>query len=158
MPVRAIKIVLIEDSATTRAIYKALFQRLGFEVHEAEDAKKGWQIICDQKPDIIVLDMIMPEISGLELLKRIRSYPFSKDIPVLVLTSVDDPEQIKDIYRQGADHYCLKSMVSTDVMKETIYSLMKSVQEKKKVLQLHGESNESEKSDISDLDRSIFWI
>ena len=158
MPVRAIKIVLIEDSATTRAIYKALFQRLRFEVHEAEDAKKGWQIICDQKPDIIVLDMIMPEISGLELLKRIRSYPFSKDIPVLVLTSVDDPEQIKDIYRQGADHYCLKSMVSTDVMKETIYSLMKSVQEKKKVLQLHGESNESEKSDISDLDRSIFWI
>lgn len=158
MPARAIKLVLIEDSDTTRAIYKALFGRLGFEVHEAEDAKKGWKLICDLKPDIIVLDMILPEIPGLELLKRIRSYAFSRDIPVLVLTSVEDPEQIREIYRSGADHYCLKSMVSTDVMKETVYSLMKSVQEKRKVLQMHGELNEDDKPDISDLDRSVFWV
>ena len=94
MPVRQIRIALIEDSRTVRVFYKNLFERAGFYVLEAEDAKKGWKIICDEKPDIIVLDMNMPEIPGIELLKRIRSFESSKNIPVMVLTSVNETEQV----------------------------------------------------------------
>ncbi|MFC1569962.1 PleD family two-component system response regulator [bacterium] len=156
MPARKIRIALIEDSPTVRMFYKKLFEQAGFEVLEAENAKDGWSIICDQKPDVIVLDMMMPEIPGIELLKRIRSYDYSKNIPVMVLTSIKDPDQVKEIYQQGADHYTLKGMDSPDMVKQTVYQLLKQEQEKQVVRKLEGQ--ESDKAEVDAIDREFFWF
>lgn len=159
MPVRKIRIALVEDSKTVRFFYKNLFEKAGFQVLEAENAKIGWKIICDQKPDIIVLDMNMPEIPGIELLKRIREYEFSKHIPVLVLTSVKDSEEVKEIFKQGANHYALKGMDSPDMIRETVNKLLKSEQEKRVVRFLDGEKHPDEKqSSVSEIDREFFWF
>lgn len=156
MPARQIRIALIEDSATVRMFYKRLFEKAGFEVLEAENAKIGWSIICDQRPDVIVLDMMMPEIPGIELLKRIRSYDYSKNIPVMVLTSIKDPDKVKEIYQHGADHYTLKGMDSPDMVKKTVYDLLKKEQEKQVLRKLEGD--EEEKAEVDAIDREFFWF
>lgn len=157
MPVRKIRIALIEDSKTIRFVYKNLFENAGFDVVEAENAKDGWSLICDQKPDAIVLDMIMPGIPGIELLKRIRSYDFSKNTPVLVLTSVRDDEKVQEIFKQGADHYSLKGMDAPDVIKETINKLLKSKQKKGLIQNPNDQNPDAEDSSISGIDREFFW-
>ncbi|MBN1781565.1 response regulator [bacterium] len=156
MAVRKIRIALIEDSPTVRFFYKKLFEKAGFEVLEADNAKDGWTIICDQKPDVIVLDMMMPEIPGIELLKRIRSYEYSKNIPVMVLTSIKEPDKVKEIYQYGADHYSLKGMDSPDLIKQTVYQLLKKEQEKQVVRKLEGQ--EANKPQVEEIDRHFFWF
>ncbi len=156
MSVRKIRIALIEDPRTVW-FYKHLFENAGYHVLEAENAKKGWKIICNQKPDIIVLDMQMPEIPGIELLKRIRKHELSKHIPVLVLTSVKDPEEIKEMFKQGADYYALKGMDSPNMIKETINKLLKTEQEKRVMRSLDSDYSE-EQASTSEIDREFFWF
>ena len=156
MAARKIRIVLIEDSVTVRFFYKGVFEKSGFEVLEAENAKIGWNIICAQKPDIIVLDMLMPQIPGIELLKQIRSAEFSRDIPVLVLTSVKDSDQVREMFKVGADHYLLKGMDSPDSVKEIVYNLLKKKAEKQVTQVLDGqESPQSSPPSKNSIDQ--FW-
>ena len=156
MPVRKIRIALIEDSPTIRLFYSSLFAKAGFEVLEAENAKKGWDIICEQKPDVIVLDMMMPEIPGIELLKRIRACDFSKNIPVLVLTSVKEPDKVQEIFNHGADYYSLKGMDSPDIIRKTVFNLLKKQQQKQVVRKLEGQDNEDE--EVEKIDRHFFFF
>jgi response regulator RpfG family c-di-GMP phosphodiesterase len=129
----------------------------GFEVLEAENVRQGWDIIYTQKPDVIVLDMMMPEIPGIELLKRIRSVELSKNIPVLVLSSIKDPEKIREIVAEGADHFSLKGMDSPELIKETVYKLMKKRQEEKTARKLQGQSV-AESGAVSEIDRHFWWF
>ena len=151
MPVRKIRIALIEDSETVRFFYKSIFEHNGFEVPVAANAKKGWEIICDYKPDIIVLDMMLPDVSGLELLKRIRSVEFSKLIPVLVLTSIKDINQVQNILQHGANYYSVKGQDSPEKIQEIIYKLLKRSHEKKAV-----EVTEEKADEKIGADR-LFW-
>jgi DNA-binding response OmpR family regulator len=156
MSARKIRIVLIEDSVTVRFFYKGVFEKAGFEVLEAENAKVGWTIICAQKPDIIVLDMLMPQVPGIELLKQIRSVDFTRDIPVLVLTSVKDSDEVREIFKVGADHYILKGMDSPEIVKEMVYDLLKKKAEKEVSQGLDGQkSSESAPPQKNSIDQ--FW-
>lgn len=106
----------------------------------------------------------MPEIPGIELLKRIRDFEFSKNIPVLVLTSVKDSEKVKEIYKQGANHYSLKGMDSPDTIKETVNNLLKSEQQKRIMRTLdnkqpnNNKSPHKEEPSITGIDREFFWF
>ncbi|HDQ45447.1 MAG TPA: response regulator [bacterium] len=151
MPVRKIRIALIEDSETVRFFYKAIFERNGFEVIEAENAKEGWETICDARPDIIVLDMILPDVSGLELLKKIRSVDFSRAIPVLVLTSVKEIQEVQKILQHGANYYSVKGQDPPDKIQEIIYKLLKRTREKK------PDGASENEVDSSGADR-LFWF
>jgi DNA-binding response OmpR family regulator len=157
MAARKIRIVLIEDSVTVRFFYKGVFEKAGFDVLEAENAKDGWSIICAQKPDIIVLDMLMPKIPGIELLKQIRSVEFSREIPVLVLTSVKDSDQVREMFNNGADHYLLKGMDSPDNVKEIVYNLLKKKAEKNVTRALDGEETREAKAPPKTTIDQFWW-
>jgi len=158
MPVRKIRIALIEDSQTVRFFYKTMFEKAGFEVYEAENARLGWDVICDHRPDIIVLDMMMPEIPGLELLKRIRTVEFSKDIPVLVMTSIKDTEQVQEIFKSGANYYSLKGMDSPEMIKEMVYKLLKERQEKIVARSVNGQLPPEDNKQVEEIDRLFWWF
>lgn len=158
MAVRKIRIALIEDSNTIRTFYKALFMKAGFDVVEAADSKIGWEIICDEKPDVIVLDMMMPGIPGIELLKRIRSFDFSKEIPVLVLTAMKEKDQIQEIFKHGADHYSLKGMDSPELIRETVYGLLKKKSEKAVVQTLEKTNPLTGEPELNEIDKHFFWF
>ncbi|MDM7924748.1 MAG: response regulator [bacterium] len=159
MPVRKIKIALIEDSQTVRFFYKSVFEKAGFEVFEAENATAGWDVICERRPDIIVLDMMMPKIPGIELLKRIRSVAFCQDTPVLVLSAVKDQDKVQEIIHSGANQYVLKGMDSPELIREQVYKLLKEKAEKKVIQKLNGEDTGESKEEAGDpgMDRLFWW-
>lgn len=155
MPERKIKIILIEDSITVRTFYKNIFWKQGFHVIEAEDGKQGWENICDYKPDIIVLDMMLPDIPGKELLKQVRATPNLKRIPVMVLTSIKESEHIEEVMALGANYYSIKGQDSIEKIQGIIYKLLRDAQQQK----MDGPEEEEEKGeDGSAAERMIWWV
>jgi CheY-like chemotaxis protein len=103
------KILIVEDEAS---ILKALidkFQREKFTTFQAKNGVEALEIASAKKPDVILLDIIMPEMDGLEALKKIRKAEWGKDIPVLMLTNLSDMEKISEAVQIGISGYLVKS-------------------------------------------------
>jgi len=118
-------ILLIEDSVSTRATYKNFFEKHGYHILEAANGETGWAIARDKLPDLVVLDLLLPDIHGLEVLKNIRSDEKTKNIPVLVLTNVKEAEDIQKSKTMGASHYAHKGSVTPTKIIEIVENLLK---------------------------------
>ncbi|MBN2104206.1 response regulator [bacterium] len=117
-------ILLIEDSQSTRYMYHNIFAKAGFFVIEAEDGETGLKMIKQHHPDLVVLDLILPGIHGLEVLRRIRSDHTTKQIPVLVLTNVKDMENRQKTLSSGANYYMHKESVTDQHILKVINDLL----------------------------------
>jgi DNA-binding response OmpR family regulator len=128
MPVRKIAILLIEDSPTVRMLYKRTFEMKGFHVFEAGTGAEGWKLAQQQVPDLVILDMMLPDCHGLSVLKKIRSDDLTKKIPVLVLTSLKDIYDVQRAINLGANYYSVKGKDSPEKLLQMIYKLLKKNQ------------------------------
>jgi len=90
------KIAIIEDDPMISQMYRIKFEMEDFDVEIAEDGQLGIQLVEDFKPDIVLLDIKMPKLSGDKALKEIRKHSWGKDIPVLVLTNAGKDEYLSD--------------------------------------------------------------
>ena len=109
------KIALIEDDALLVQMYTQKFKKDGFEVATANDGKQGLALVKKEMPSIILLDIMMPEMNGLEVLKAIKSDPDQKinSIPVILLTNLArGAEDINRGLELGAVTYLVKSKVN----------------------------------------------
>jgi diguanylate cyclase (GGDEF)-like protein len=95
-------VLLIEDSATQRALVRSVLERLGYRVEAAADGAEGLRVLTDTRPDLILLDVVMPGLDGWETLERIRG---SSGVPVIMLTSRDEEVDLVRGLRAGADDY-----------------------------------------------------
>lgn len=86
------KIAIIEDDQAISQMYRFKFEALGYTVNTAENGKLGLELIEQMKPDIILLDLMMPEMSGDEMLELLRKQPWGKDIKVVILTNKGEQE------------------------------------------------------------------
>jgi two-component system, OmpR family, alkaline phosphatase synthesis response regulator PhoP len=120
-------ILLIEDSATIRTFYKKVLESSGFEVIEAETGEQGWIAASERIPHLICLDMILPDIHGLEVLKKIRSNTVTKTIPVLVLTTLKDFGDVQKAINLGANYYAIKGSDSPEKLLGMIDKLLKRI-------------------------------
>jgi DNA-binding response OmpR family regulator len=102
------RILMIEDEPGFVRIYKDLLVSEGFEVLQAEDGEKGWNIVEKEKPDLVLLDLILPKLSGLEVLKKIRTTPTTKDIPVIIFSVLGEQKNIDEGLQLGANDYTVK--------------------------------------------------
>jgi DNA-binding response OmpR family regulator len=102
------KIILIEDDITLREMYRAKLMQSNYQVFEAEDAEQGMQLILDEQPDLILLDLILPKGNGFELLERIKSNLKTKKIPIIVLTSLGQSSDRQEVLDLGAADYLVK--------------------------------------------------
>jgi DNA-binding response OmpR family regulator len=144
-PLRKIVVLIIEDSTTVRHLYRMTFEKEGFEVLEAANGRDGWIFAYQKMPDIIVLDMILPDFHGLEVLKKIRSNSTTKNIPVLALTSLKEIKDVQQAINLGANYYSVKGTDSPQKIVNMIYKLLKrNVQET-----LKNKPTESENEIIS---------
>ena len=117
-------ILLIEDEESFRRIYGDVVKRDGYEILEAEDGEIGWKLAKDKKPDLVLLDLVLPKLHGLEVLKRIRSDETTKDIPVLILSVLGDQKDIKKGLEFGANDYTVKGFYSPREILSKIRSLL----------------------------------
>ncbi|PIZ55858.1 response regulator [bacterium (Candidatus Torokbacteria) CG_4_10_14_0_2_um_filter_35_8] len=102
------KILIIEDDSFLSGMYASRFNLEGFEVFIAEDGEKGFNMIQEKNPDLILLDVILPRWDGFEVLQKIKKDPSYRNIPVLLLTNLGQEEDIKRGKALGADDYLVK--------------------------------------------------
>jgi len=94
------KIAIIEDDSTINNMYRMKFEADGFEVEVADNGKSGVAMVQSFAPDLILLDLQMPEMTGDEALAKIRSQPWGARIPVIILTNTgieESPKSLKDL-------------------------------------------------------------
>ncbi len=103
------KVLIVEDDVFLSNIYNKKFTNEGFEVYTASDGKKAVIIIKQKKPDIILLDIMLPQMDGFEVLEEIKKDPEVKDIPVILLTNINEQDGIKKGYDLGAKDYIIKT-------------------------------------------------
>lgn len=103
------RIAIIEDDQTISQMYRFKFEAEGFKVETAENGKLGLQLAEDLKPDIILLDLMMPEMNGDEMLTKLRATAWGKSIKVIILTNMGEqeiPDAIRDL---GVEAVILKA-------------------------------------------------
>jgi two-component system response regulator YesN len=100
------KIMIIDDSYTNRVLFKAILEDLDIDVIEVHSAIKALKILKEINPDIILLDMCMPMMTGIDFLKELQKR--KKTIPVIVVSVLDDQTYIKQAFNYGASDYLVK--------------------------------------------------
>jgi two-component system alkaline phosphatase synthesis response regulator PhoP len=104
-----IKILIIEDDFFIRELYERQFQKEGYEVISSEDGPSGLLQANQIKPDLILLDIMLPKLNGLDLLRTLKAKDETKSIPVILLTNLGQESVIKEGFELGAESYLIKS-------------------------------------------------
>ena len=102
------KILVVDDEKDIVDLVAYNLEREGFTVVRAFDGQKAWDKVRAEKPDLVVLDLMLPGMSGLEICKRIRGDAMTRDLPVIMLTARTDPVDIVLGLELGADDYVTK--------------------------------------------------
>ena len=103
------KILVIEDEKVLAEMYKDKLSKAGFETIEAMEAEEGLQLAEREKPNLIVLDILLPRENGITFLKKMKKNPEIFSIPVVILSNFDDPLTKKEALDLGAKDYLIKS-------------------------------------------------
>ncbi len=101
-------ILVVDDSTTNVVLLEAIFYERGYKIDTALNAKEAFSIIEKKLPDLILLDLLMPRISGFDFLKQLRADKNTKDTPVIVVTASSDEENFEKIMKLGAVDYIQK--------------------------------------------------
>lgn len=119
------KILLIEDDPFLVNIYSTKLSLEGFEVLEASDAKKGLRLAEKHSPDLILLDLLLPEVNGFKFLEILKKKKKTKDIPVIVLSNLGEKEDIKRAFDLGVTDYLIKVHFLPEEVIDKIISIVK---------------------------------
>ena len=117
-------IFLIEDDAVVVKVYGAKFEREGFRVEVAEDGLVAMKKLLLVRPDIVILDLMMPKLNGVDVLKYIRSTPELKKTPVIILSNAHMTSLAQEAAAIGAEKALLKSSCTPGQLLEVINSLL----------------------------------
>ncbi|PJE64554.1 MAG: response regulator [Candidatus Ryanbacteria bacterium CG10_big_fil_rev_8_21_14_0_10_43_42] len=118
------KILLIDDDMAMGKTLSDYLGKIGYEVHSALDGEKGFAEAKDWMPDIILLDMIMPVMNGMETLKALREDPQTEKLPVIILTNVEMPEEVSEVMQMGSVYYLIKANYSMEDIEKKIKSVL----------------------------------
>ena len=129
MPASAHKLAIIEDDRDLQFIYKMKFEAVGYKVMVAADGEKGLEVVENFRPDLILLDLRMPKMSGDEMLTRLRASDWGRDIRVIILTNISKSEAPPVLRFLHVDRYIVKAhhtpaqvvSVVRDVLGEELY-------------------------------------
>src|SRR5689334_14658402 len=102
-------IVVAEDDKFLRKACEVSLQRMGFNVRSARDGEEALRIIGDEAPDLILLDLLMPRVNGIEVLRSVRSKEITRSTPVLILTNSSRDQDIKEVHSLGVQGYQIKA-------------------------------------------------
>ena len=104
----AYKILTVDDSKTIRMIVKKAFKPYNCELFEGENGVEGLAIAAKEMPDLIILDITMPVMTGIEMLGKLKAESDLKDIPVIMLTAESGKENVMQIVKMGVKDYIVK--------------------------------------------------
>ena len=118
------KILLVEDDKSLREIYSVRLLAEGYTLISSGDGEEALAVAIGEKPDLIVSDVMMPKISGFEMLDLLRSNDSTKNIPIIMLTALSSEKQRERGNRLGADRYLIKSQVGIEDIVRTVHEVL----------------------------------
>ena len=102
------RILIIDDDAGHRIIARSALERAGFTVEEAEDGKQGLLAIKETRPDLVLLDIMMPEFNGYDVCVELRRDPEFMNLPIVMVTALDDIDSVERAFEAGATNFVTK--------------------------------------------------
>ena len=121
-------ILFIEDESALQKTIAEILTQDGYEIIPALDGEIGLQLAKTKKPNLILLDLILPKINGFEVLKNLRGDPKTKDIPIIILTNLEQAGDVEKALELGATTYLVKAQYS---LEEVVAKVKKALGEKK---------------------------
>ena len=109
MPNDKIHVLIVEDDVFLSQIYQKKFEMEGYKVSTADNGEKGLADANKKKPNIVLLDILLPKMDGFVVLNKLKADPETKDIPVILLTNLGQKEDVDKGLEQGAVDYLIKA-------------------------------------------------
>ncbi|MGB2580556.1 MAG: response regulator [Minisyncoccia bacterium] len=122
------KILIVDDDKILSKILRDGLVAGGqgkYEVFSAFDGEEGFEVALREKPDLIMTDLMMPNVTGIEFLKRLRAEDWGKDIPVIMETQLSDLENMSEGMELGVKGYIIKSDYSLDTILRQVDDILK---------------------------------
>jgi two-component system chemotaxis sensor kinase CheA len=119
-PRRRMRVLIADDSLTTRTLERYILEAAGYEVEVATNGTEALALLFEREYDVLVSDVEMPGLDGVELTSRVRAEPPLRDLPVILVTSLDSPVDRERGLQAGADAYIVKSSFDQDQLLRTI--------------------------------------
>ena len=110
------KILLVDDDSGVHLIIVPILGKAGYDAISAKNGEQALHLALNERPDLIIMDVIMPGIKGRDLCKKIKAYEVTKDIPVIFLTAKDSEDDIKAELEAGAVAHLTKPVNPTDLI------------------------------------------
>lgn len=120
------KILIIEDDPFLLKLYKEILGDTGFEVEESIDGETGLRKVKDSKPDLILLDIMLPKMNGLDVLEKLKEGQSTREIPVIVITNLASEEDKKRAMDLGAIRYMIKTEYEPDQVVALVREILKN--------------------------------
>lgn len=102
-------ILIVEDNEALLGALVDKFVAEKFVILEARNGEEGLEVAIKKHPDLILSDIIMPRMDGMTMLKRLREDKWGKDVPVIILTNLSEPDKVAEAYDRGAYEFLVKS-------------------------------------------------
>ena len=103
------KIIIVEDDESLAELYRISFTKENYEVILASDGEEGLGKVLTDMPDIVLLDVMMPKMNGLEVLAKLKDNPSTSKLPVIMISNINDPSVENVAMQKGANLYLVKS-------------------------------------------------
>jgi twitching motility two-component system response regulator PilH len=122
------KILIIDDDQLTSTTWSMGLKSVGYEVINASNGQDGINLVKSQKPDLVLLDQIMPDMLGNAVLANLKEDPETSNIPIMLISNYNESQMMKDAISQGAVDYILKYQIETKDLIEKVQSLLVEIQ------------------------------
>ena len=114
-PIRA-RILVVDDEAAIREYETSLLSELGHEVLTAADGAEALRLACERRPHLVLLDIMMPELSGIEVCRQLRADPRTRDTRIIMVSAVDAKRALEESIIAGADDFLAKPVHALELM------------------------------------------
>ncbi len=146
---RAPRVLIADDNPQGVELLEAYLLDSGYEIRTAADGDKALRLVAEWHPDLILLDIMMPKVSGFEVCKKLRSNPATKSIAVLMVTALDQHSDIERAVEAGTDDFLTKPINKTELLLR-VKSMLKSRQNQRELDRALAYIEEVEKRDRPD--------
>jgi DNA-binding response OmpR family regulator len=121
-----VKVLVAEDSSTVRKLVTARLRADGYEVIEAADGEEALRLACEEDPDLLVLDKVMPKLDGFEVIRALRDIPRTSSVPIVMLTERTNEEDVLGGLSLGVDDYMPKPFSPHELSARVKRALLRS--------------------------------
>lgn len=126
-------ILIIEDERFLCDLLRKKLENSGLEVRGALDGETGLKDIEIRKPDLILLDLLLPGMDGFEVLRRLKKDERFQNIPVLIISNLSEPNDVAKARKEGAEDYLIKANFSPQMIADKVWEYLNKSPEKKKI-------------------------